>query len=199
MTITRLESIDLKRYKVYIDYEYSFMLYKTDIKKYHIEEEKDISNDVYQEIIEDTVYRRAKKKALDILKYMDRTEAELCSKLKQAYYTDDIISRTVEYVKSYHYIDDERYTRNYIQFKKNTKSKKQIQFELYRKGIDKNLIERFIESDLKSDTIALQKAIHKKTDNPEDLSYKEKQKLIASLCRKGFLYDDIIKYFRIYE
>lgn len=193
MTITRLESIDLKRYKVYIDYEYSFMLYKTDIKKYHIEEEKDISNDVYQEIIEDTVYRRAKKKALDILKYMDRTEAELCSKLKQAYYTDDIISRTVEYVKSYHYIDDERYLMNYIQLKKATKSRKQIQAELYRKGIDKHLVGKYFESELDNDDIALKKAIGKKAVHPENLSYEEKQKLIGSLCRKGFLYDDIVK------
>ncbi|ROR22355.1 regulatory protein [Mobilisporobacter senegalensis] len=194
MMITRLETIDKKRYKVYIDYEYSFMLYTSDIKRYNIVENEDISEDIYHEIIEDTVYRRAKQKALAILKYMDRTEAELGSKLKQAYYTDEIIKRTIEYVKSYHYIDDERYISNYIQSKKSTKSKKQIQAGLYQKGIDKNLIEECFESELESDEVALQKAIHKKTDNPENLSFEEKQKLIASLCRKGFSYDDIMHF-----
>lgn len=194
MIITKLEQIDKKKFKIYIDYEYCFMLYNTDIKKYKIVENEDISEETYHEIMEDTVYRRAKQKALAILKYMDRTEQELESKLKQAYYSDEIINRTIEYIRSYHYIDDARYTSNYINSKKSTKSKRQIQAELYRKGIDKTLIEQSFESELQSDDMAIQKAIHKKTDNPENMTFEEKQKLIASLCRKGFQYEDITRY-----
>ena len=53
-------------------------------------------------------------KSITILKYMDRTEKELYIKLKDAYYTDDIINRTIEYLKEYNYINDERYAMNYI-------------------------------------------------------------------------------------
>lgn len=194
MIITRLEPIDQKRFKVFIDYEYSFMLYNTDIRRYKIAEDADISVETYDEIIKDTVYRRAKQKAIAILKYMDRTELELRNKLKQAYYSDEIIERTIDFIVSYHYIDDARYTANYITSKKATKSKKQIQVELYRKGIDKTLMEQYLDSELENDDIAIQKAIRKKTQSPKDLTLEEKQKLIASLCRKGFSYEDVIRF-----
>lgn len=194
MIITRLEPIDQKRYKVFIDYEYCFMLYNTDIRRYKIAEDGEISVETYDGIIKDTVYRRAKQKAIAILKYMDRTELELRNKLKQAYYSDEIVERTIEFVMSYHYIDDARFTTNYITSKKATKSKKQIQVELYRKGIDKTLMEQYLDNELENDDIAIQKAIRKKTQTPKELTLEEKQKLIASLCRKGFLYEDVIRF-----
>lgn len=195
MLVTKLEKIDQKRIKVYIDYEYAFLLYSPDIRRYRIEEEKEVSKEEYSEIIQETIYRRAKQKALAILKYMDRTENELAVKLKQAFYNDEIISRTIEYVKSYHYIDDERYAANYIAIKKNTKSKKQIQNELYRKGIDKVIVEQSLENLLKNDDIAIRKAIRKKTDDSSKLTSEQRLKIIASLYRKGFAYEDIMRLF----
>lgn len=195
MLVTKLEKIDQKRIKVYIDYEYAFLLYSPDIRRYRIEEEKEVSEEEYSEIIQETIYRRAKQKALAILKYMDRTENELAVKLKQAFYNDEIISRTIEYVKSYHYIDDERYAANYIAIKKNTKSKKQIQNELYRKGIDKVIVEQSLENLLKNDDIAIRKAIRKKTDDSSKLTSEQRLKIIASLYRKGFAYEDIMRLF----
>lgn len=194
MIISRIEQIDKKKYKIYIDQEYAFLLYSSDIKKNKLEVGEEISQQLYEEIIEDTVFRRAKQKALAILKFMDRTEKELELKLRQADYTDDIINRTIAYVKDYKYIDDERYTSYYIRSKKDLKSKRQIEMELYRKGIDKSMIDRVLEEEFDGDESAIKKAIAKKTSNIEELTYEEKQKIAASLYRKGFRSEDIRKY-----
>lgn len=194
MLITKLEKIDKKRTKVYIDYEYAFLLYPSDIRKYKIEEEQEITVEIYEEILEDTIYRRAKQKALAILKFMDRSESELAAKLKMAHYTEEIVNRTIEYVRSYHYIDDERYATNYIVSRKDTKSRKQIQMELLHKGISKEVIENIFPKNPDNDKEALKKAIRKKTDDIENLSMEQKQKLFASLYRKGFSYEDIARF-----
>lgn len=185
-------------YKIYIDYNYVFLLYKQDIKEYQLEIGSEITSELYEKIIEDTVYRRAKQKSLAILKYMDRTEKEMFSKLKEAYYTDLIIERTIEYLKGYGYIDDRRYASNFIRIRKNTLSKLSIKTKLVQKGINKDILEKIIaiEYDVEEfgtdpELIAIKKAIIKKHKEITDIKWDDKQKLIASLYRKGFDLDKI--------
>ncbi len=209
MIVTDIVEIKIGRgnkktaYKIYIDYNYEFLLYKQDIKVYQLEIAAEITLELYDRIIEDTVFRRAKQKAMAILKYMDRTEKELYSKLKEAHYTDNIIDRTIEYLKEYHYIDDERYASNYIRFRKNTLSSFSIKTKLMHKGINKEVLEKIIAieydidmNDADPEMLAINKAISKKYKDITDLNYDEKQKLIASLYRKGFDLDKINKSFK---
>jgi regulatory protein len=192
MVITRMEELEKSKVKIYIDEEYAFLLYQKDIKYYKLEENSAISLEVYEKIIEDTVLRRAKQKALAILKFMDRTEQELSRKLAEAGYTKEIIARTLSYVYEYGYLNDERYAAAYVRSKKNTKSKLIIKTVLIQKGIRKEIIDQVFETEYGEDAqedaelMAIKKAISKKTKSPEDLTPEEKQKLLASLYRKGF-------------
>jgi regulatory protein len=199
MIVTKLEGLTKGKVKVYIDGEYHFLLYLKDIRVYKLQENEPISEKVYKEIIENTVLRRAKQKAMAILKYMDRTEQELKQKLKQADYTETIIESAIDYVKMFHYLDDERYAMNYIRFKKNTKSKRQLQTELSQKGIRKEYIELAFEEEYDDEELAIQKAVAKKTTDIDSLSQEEKMKLASSLYRKGFKMDLIQKYTKIYN
>ena len=204
MTITDIKDIKLGRakkktaYRIYVDYEYVFLLYRQDIKEYQIEINKAITSELYDRIIEETVYRRAKQKAMAILIHMDKTEKELYTKLKEAYYTDIVIEKTIEYLKGYNYIDDERYASNYIRIRKNTMSKYSLRTKLIQKGINKDLLEEIIAIEYDVDTndtdpeiLAINKAILKKHKDIVILSFDEKQKLMASLYRKGFDLDKI--------
>ena len=112
MTITKIEELDKGKFKIYIDNEYCFCLYQKDLRLYHLKEYSEITDTVYQDIYQNTVLRRAKQKAMAILKFMDRTEQELVFKLKQADYSDTVISDVLAYIKDFHYIDDERYALN---------------------------------------------------------------------------------------
>lgn len=199
MIVTKLEGLGKGKVKVYIDGEFHYLLYRKDIQIYKLQENEQISEKVYKEIIEDTVLRRAKQKAMAILKYMDRTEQELRQKLKQADYTETIIESAIEYVKKFHYLDDERFAMNYIRFKKNSKSKRQLQTELSQKGIRKEYINLAFEEEYDDEELAIQKAVAKKTLDIDSLSQEEKMKLASSLYRKGFKMDLIQKYTKIYN
>ena len=209
MIITRFEELDKSKVKIYIDEEYAFLLYQKDIKHFKLEEGELISQECYDKIMEDTIYRRAKQKAIAILVFMDRSEQELRKKLSETGYPSAIVDRTIAYVYEYGYIDDERYAAAYIRAKMNTKSKMIIKNELSHKGISKEMIENafYTEYDLKENEFgaedaelnAIKKAVAKKTKIPENLTPELKQKLIASLFRKGFEINKIKQVLGEYE
>lgn len=193
MFVTQLEQIGQSKVKVYIDDNYVFMLYQKEVDHYKLKAGTSITNEDYENIIEDTVYKRAKLKALSVLKFMDRTEYELRQKLADAGFTEDIINRTISYVSGYDYLNDERYASNYVRNKMSTKSRLAIRTELLHKGIDKDILDRIIQTEYENDELeedaeltAIRKAVAKKTKSPGSLSPEQRQKLIASLYRKGF-------------
>lgn len=199
MIITKLEGLDKGKVKVYIDWEYHFLLYNKDIKVNKLVENEIITEAVYDDILKNTVLRRGKQKAISILKFMDRSEQELKLKLKQADYTDSVISMILDYIKSYHYIDDTRYAQIYIRTKKESKSLRQIQMELMNKGIQKSIIEEAFTDEYETEDSAIMKAISKKCKDLSSLSKEDKIKLAASLYRKGFRSESIKKHLNDFE
>ena len=140
--------------------------------------------------------RRAKLRALHLLTAMDRTEANLREKLEVSY-SAETVEKAVEYVKSFGYLDDERYVKNYIESKSRSKSRKQIEQELlYKKGVSKEAVERGFEQAEQEDvTIVIEKYMRKKRIEPENCDYEQKQKFFAYMMRKGFQIDDLKKVF----
>ncbi len=194
MIVTKLEKIDTKKTKVYIDEEYAFLLYPQDLRLYKLEEGMEVSEELYHQIMTETVIRRAKQKAMSILKRSDRTEKELRLKLKQNDFPEEAVDEAVAYVMKYNYVDDERYLENYVFYKRGSKSKRMIEMELQQKGLSKELIREHMEQEEVNDEEAIQKAIRKKIGTKSELSYEETQKVAAYLYRKGFKEEDIRKY-----
>lgn len=197
MIITKIEKITKTKARIYIDGQYAFLLYQKDINLLQLEEEMELPEKIYQEIRDKIVFYRAKQKALALLKSQDRTRMELRNKLLEAGYTEDIIDQTITYINSYGYLNDARYASNYIRFRKHQKSKLQLQMELSRKGIGKEVLEPIFEMEYQEDGIedpeitAIKKIIMKKNIDTKNITWEEKQKLVASLYRKGFALDKI--------
>ena len=88
---------------------------------------------------EQEIILQAKKKALKLLEYQDRTEKQLCDKLKEGGFPPFAVSEAVAYVRSFHYIDDERYAeklaRRMVEIKKY--GFRRALREITLKGIDK--------------------------------------------------------------
>ncbi len=200
MQISHIEEVDKKRRKVFIDGNEAFTLYTNEIYKYRLEKDSLVSTAIYEEIMT-VLNKRAKLKVMDYLKQSDKTEKELRMKLKRAYFTDSSIDVAIDYVKHFGYLDDIRYTKNYIRLKKSTKSKQVIEFELRNKGIDSVVIKASMDQEYGRDSelTAVQKQIQKKCNNIKELDNEKKAKLIASLCRKGFSYENIRKCIAIME
>lgn len=144
-----------------------------------------------EEEVKDEI-RRAKLRALHLLTAMDRTEANLREKL-QASYCEEAVETAVEYVKSFGYLDDDRFVKVYIESKSRTKSRKQIEQELiFNKGVSKEAVQRGFENAEVADiSEVIQKYMQKKKIDPQKCDFEQKQKFFAYMMRKGFQIEDL--------
>ena len=194
MTVSRIEPVSKTRYKVFIDGQFAFALYKGELSRYHIVDGSEIDENVYQILYKDNV-KRAKLRAMHLLSDMGRTESQLRTKLLQGGYPQKIVDEAITYVKSFGYINDREYARNFVESRKEKKSRKEIYAALCQKGLDSELIKEALdECYAGEDSLqAIKALLRKKGYNPGNADLKENQKRIGYLVRRGFQYEDIRK------
>ena len=204
MIISEIKELDKKRVKVYIDNEFAFVLYKGELRDYSIKEGQELSESNYREIMDVVLPKRCKLRAMNLLQKKDYTEKQLHDKLSEGLYPREIIDDAIHYVKAYHYLDDERYARDYITYHMSIRSKNRIIQDLSGKGISKDIFmpiveELYIEEDSDVELDQIKKLLSKKHYDPEQSDFKEKQKIMAFLLRKGFQMSDIRKAMDLYD
>ena len=192
MTVTKIEPMTKTRYKVYLDGQFAFVLYKGELSRYHIEEETELEDAAYA-VITKLVLKRAKLRAMHLLNDMGRTESQLRTKLLQGGYTENITEEAIQYVKSFGYINDLEYARNYILGRKSSKSKWEIYAGLGQKGLSGEIISQAMEECYEEDDVAeaILSLMKKRRFDPENADEQSRQKMIGYLARKGFGYSDI--------
>ena len=145
---------------------------------------------------------KGKKRALRLLERKDYTRKELSDKLRTDGYSEEILNKIIEYIDSYHYLDDTRVAGSYIRGRMGYKSKKELEYMLKQKGISEEEIDLAMNENYKNDEgipqeeIAIRKFLQKLHIDEEsvlELSYEEKQKIAAKLYRKGFALEKIKK------
>ena len=146
MIVTKVEPLSKTKYKIYLNHQFAFVLYKGELRSYKISDGRELSEEELDEIREKILLKRAKKRAMHLLEDMDRSEVGLREKLKAGLYPEDLIEAAVTYVKSFGYLNDVRYAENFILARKSTKSKREILALLNRKGICSADIEKAFES-----------------------------------------------------
>lgn len=99
MTVTQVEPCGKTRYRIYLDGESAFILYKGEMKKLNIREGGSLSSDTLEMIYTEILYRRARLRAMHLLEDMDRTEAGLREKLRQGEYPEEITEKAIAYVR----------------------------------------------------------------------------------------------------
>ncbi len=195
MTVTGIEAATKTKYRVFIDGQFAFMLYKGELSRFHLKEGEDIDDALFQEIRREVVLKRAKSRALHLLADRARTEEELRKKLTGDEYPEDIVESAIDYVKSYGYINDQAYARDYIDSRKGKRSRRELYYQLLEKGLDKTLIqealdEGYVEQDADA---AIRSLMRRRGYDPETADDTEKQRFMAYLMRKGFTYEDVRK------
>lgn len=213
MVITQIEALDKTRQWIHMDGEESFWLYRKDIAEFGLKQHQILTEQQYQFLRNDKVLLYAKKKTLELLERQDRSEAELKAKLAQRDFSESIISEAIAYAKKFHYVDDVRFAFHFIQSRIGSKSKKQICFLLYQKGVSKEHVEEAYEQFMSlheqpqeseliqnSDNIpkdpevlAIEKIVKRKGKSISEYSKEDLLKLTSSLYRKGFRTDSIRK------
>ena len=197
MIITDLIPVSKGRYKVYIDQEFAFVLYKGELHLYEMEIGAEVDAQNYEEIIDTVLPKRAKLRAMNLLQKRTYTTKQLRDKLKEGYYPEEIIDEAITYVSSYHYLDDHRYALDYITYHADLKSEKKLQYDLLNKGISADIISAaFVEWQEQGGTQNELEMILKQLEKKKyslDCDIKEKQKMYTYLLRKGFSMENVNK------
>ena len=189
MIITKIEPLGKGRQRIFLDGEIAFVLYRGEVSSLALKEGMELPDTRYQEIVGDILVKRARLRCMNLLKSMDKTEWQLRTKLRQGDYPPSVIDDAIAYVKSFHYVDDVRYARNYIESRSSSRSIRQITQELRSKGISEEDMEQaFGQADTQTEEQAILKLTEKKHMNLEHPTREELKKYYAFFLRKGFSY-----------
>lgn len=198
MRVTGIEEISKSRSRVYIDEEFAFVLYKGELRLYHICIGQDIKREDYDAIWNEVLPKRAKLRVMNLLKSREYTTKQLSDKLRAGGYPDAIIKTALDYVAGFHYTDDLRYAVSYITDHENTRSRRRIEQDLLGKGIDNSTLEKAWQEwkrqgGSQNEQEMIQALLDKKGYHPDTTDRKEQQRLYGFLMRKGFSGEQIRK------
>lgn len=191
MRVTAVEELSKSRSKVYLDGEFAFVLYRGELRLYHVQEGAELAAEDYSEIMERLLPKRAKLRAMNLLKSREYTESRLRIKLKEGLYPEKAIAEALRYVADFHYIDDLRYAVSYITAHECTRSRRRIEQDLTGKGIGRETMERAwakweADGGCQDEGAMIEKLLEKRRYDPENADVKEQQRTYSFLLRKGF-------------
>ncbi len=190
MKVTSVVPIDKRKSKVFFDEGFALAFYKGEIAKFHLEEGCQVEEAQYQEMLA-VLCRRARERALYLLKSCDRTEQEISRKLKEGLYPQETIEQTLAFLREYGFVDDRSYGSRYLDTYKESRSRKRIRYDLQRKGLSRELIEELFAKQPVAEEEQIHRYLEKKGYLGRELTFDERKKAAASLIRKGFSYEAV--------
>ena len=146
-----------------------------------------------------TPIERARLKGLALLTKKPYTEKQLRDKLAKYEFAPEVIDDTIDYLKGYGYVDDVNYAVLFFETYRSARSLKRMMYDLTQKGVSKEDIEAAMgEIEESGESVAEEEAqirhfLNRKNYDPETFDYESRQKLKASLFRKGYNFDLIEK------
>ena len=191
MTITGIEGRKKSMTALYIDGEYAVSVDTMTFLSVGKKVGSEITDDELYELIETSKYNRAKEKALYLIEYRNRTKKELYDKLV-VLFGENASERAIERLEELGLINDEKYAREYAEVLLERKgfSRQRAEFELMKKGIDKDVIEEILD-ELEPEPVEqirklLQTKFVRRLSNEKDLA-----KTVNSLKAMGYRWSDI--------
>lgn len=185
---------------IQLDNGVQFDLYKGEAYKLSLFEKSKLNEEQYQQILTEIIGKRATKYAMHLLERQERTEKQLRDKLTQQEYPAMCIEQAIEYVKSYHYVDDYRYACTYVRYHQEKESRQKLQLKLAMRGVNREVIRQALEEEYVSDeSVRIEELLRKRHFNAETADETEYRKTVQFLMRKGFRSQDIYKVVKGYE
>ena len=173
-----------------IDGEYALTVDEMYFASLYLKDGQEIGEEEYAALEETVNIRRAYNCAVSLLSRRDHSKMELITKLREKGYSKGA-EQALEKLSNSGYVDDERFCRLYATELVRLKGygKRRVEQELYRKGIDRDIIYNVLDdisfdSDILSDIIK-RKYLNKMSDE------KGRQKSVNALMRLGYTYGEI--------
>lgn len=191
MIVTQIEEISRSRVRILTEEQFAFVLYKGELHSFHIREGEEIAEEDFRRIMTELLPKRAKLRAMNLLKSREYTVKQLRDKLKAGGYPEEIIRAALDYVAGFHYTDDLRYAVSFIRSHADNRSRRRIEQDLLGKGIERSILEKAWaeweeEGGNQEEQKIIQTLLAKKRYDPETADQKERQRIYGFLMRKGF-------------
>jgi len=186
-----------QKYRVlYLDGIKSGNFFEESLFKFDIKEDSYLSEKELNQLQKFQDEKEAERIAINYLSYKPRSINEVRRKLWSKKISDAIIDITIEKMKSYSYLDDEKYTCGWIEERIRTRgfSSSKIKSELFLKGISKEIIENNLteiytpELEIKTAKSLAKKQIRKYKALDKKVI---RRRIINFLLRKGYNYSTI--------
>ena len=201
VTEIEVQKKNTDRVNVYINDEFAFPCSLELVYKYKLEKGMEIREENLKIIAEEDSFLKGKSCALRCIEKTYKSEQQVIDKLTAKGFEETVIVRVIDFMKSYNFIDDERYAQSYIKEKMKICGRNKIKFALIKKGISKNIIEDRLEVLLETveKEVALMLAERKlitfmKSESDKNKLYK---KLSDFLVRSGYSFDIVSQVVKI--
>ncbi len=192
--ITKIEQQKNKaRVNIFVDDAFFCGLNKETAILFKLKTGLDIDENELQKAIEVSEIKSAFEKASDYLSSRMHSKKELFDKLVKKGYEKDIASKAIEKLEEYHYVDDFLFAKEFI-LQNNKLSKKMLENKLFFKGVSNGIIKELLQEKSDDEEIELCESFAKKYIKSKDITKDNgREKMFASLARKGFSFETIKK------
>ncbi len=191
MKIANIKKIKKNLSIVYFEDESFKYIHNETIMRYSLCKDVTLGEDIIEEIIYNSDYKRAKEKAVNLIAYKTRTKKELKEKLRQNF-SGEIVELVIERMEDIGLINDREYANRVahnLVYNKHM-SYRGVKYKLIEKGFSSTLIEEIIsklEIDPHEQITALLEGKYSRKLYTEN----SRQKVFSSLLRMGFNWYDI--------
>lgn len=157
----------------------------------YIVDGSEIENEEWEELVLKINYKKAFNKCADLLSRRDHSVKELRDKLLRTV-DEQSADKAINKFLELGYLNDEKFALSLANHLFNNKnySKNHVRQELYKRGINKDIINDIIDNNESDQIDSIIRVINKSYVNKLKLEG-GKDKVIAALMRKGFIYSDI--------
>lgn len=185
-----------KRVNIYIDDKFRFGIDLENFVMLHLKIDQELTEEEIENVVTKADFQKALNRLLRFATLRPRSQKEILDWLKRKEISPEFFPKLLDKLSTLELLDDKKFAQWWIdqriQFK--YKSKREIQFELIHKGIDRKLVDLLVTESLGPDKeyemvkILLEKKSIRWAKLPR---LERKKKMLEFLARKGFSWNII--------
>lgn len=192
-TITSIKQQKKKdRVNVYLDDKFGFGIDLDNFVLLGLRVGQELDEKQIEEIVKKSEFQKTLEKILRFGMVRPRSEKEFRDWLFRKKISEVMYSDLFSKLKNFELMDDEKFARWWIETRQefNPKSKRVLEFELTKKGIEKEIIRKVLNQNVIDEAkIAINLLKKKKIHWDNLLSEKKKLKMVEYLVRNGFNFE----------